>query len=192
MLSEGVHEALHYETASDANHHSTPERIDRAWAANADWVTEWDGGYTAGSLPDVPPQAVAPAIGEVVQRFGLTEIQLHAATDDGQDFINTLDELDDQLSVLDRLGTEDLIMVIMRYEILDAEPRIPVQLYVEYDLDLRPSVELVWWANQVFLAEADHYCRFVSVMSHLLWLQELFQSPRVLIGSEGTSQPSEV
>ncbi len=177
-------------------------RIDRAWQKCKSWITDFDGSATETYLPNVTPDTLAAGLAKLAPSIlNLRISKLSSAPsgeyDEGEDYEE--DETEDRPEFI---GLETLsahVTLLQKDEIAGLNINYTVRLLEDLDLDLhivvhpaekkKIDLELVWWADQVFIEEETYLPRFEIVIRYFIELQTLFVAPKLFIGTENLDEP---
>ncbi len=166
----------------------TVQRIAQGWKACRGWITAFDGAPAVSLLVAVPDNAVFPALSslsEQTENFRITSIP--SAEPDAAQFI-TLEIFPEHLEGLRSGSIADLsVNYALRSTAFDLD--IHLTIYPAENQQL--VLELVWWSDQVFSDETDHYAQFSDLMAYFIGLQELFSAANLLVSSESGRGPGQ-
>jgi hypothetical protein len=177
-------------------------RIDRAWQKCKSWITEFDGSATETYLPNVTPDTLAAGLTQLAPQtlnFRISKLSSAPAGeyDEGEDYEE--DETEDRPEFISLEALPAHVTMLQKDEIAGLSINYTARLLEDLDLDLhivihpaekkKIDLELVWWADQVFIEEETYLTHFAAAIRYFIELQALFVAPKLFIGAENLEEP---
>jgi len=164
----------------------TGSRIDRSWKACRGWITTFDGSPTVILLVSVPDTAMLPALRSLSERAENLRITKIPANQPDEAQFTSLEAFPENLAELRAETIADLhVNYAHRSPAFDLDIHLTVFAAEKQQLVL----EFVWWSDQVFSEETDHYAQYKALMEYFIDLQELFSASHLMLNSESAGGP---
>ncbi len=156
-------------------------RIDPAWQGCAPWIVEIDGSPTITLLVEVPIESLLPGLktlAENSENLRITRISSVKAIP--PQFI----PLESFLEELQKLQSEQTADLSVNFEISRDAFDLDLHMVIHPVKEGKAALELAWWSDQVFSAEADSLAQFQALASYFIELQGVFGAGGLFISPE--------
>lgn len=163
------------------------KRIDRAWRACKDWITEFDGSASETYLTGVDTGALPQAFQSLAQQAQDFRVSIISGEDEEAAQFIPPEALQNNV---DRLLRDEIVGLNANYSAHLEGFDLDVHLVVETVGQRQVDLELIWWADQVFSEEVEAYEAFKTLLGYFTGLQDLFHARRLYLGPESLDRPT--
>lgn len=163
------------------------KRIERAWQACKDWITDFDGSASETYLTGVKTQTLPAAFQSLAGQSRDFRVSIISGEDEEAAQFISPEALQ---SNLERLLRDEIVGLNANYSAALDGFDLDVHLVIETVGKSQVDLELIWWADQVFSEEDEAPGRFKTLLGYFTGLQDLFHAEHLYLGPESFDRPT--
>jgi hypothetical protein len=165
---------------------SLQRRIERAWRECKGWITEVTGLATEVYLMDIPASTLPQSVETLSQQSIDFRISIISVENEEQSQFVSIDSIKKNI---DQFLSGQIAGLNINYTARLDGFDLDIHMIFHEETNQIVHLEFVWWSDQAFPDDVNHYDRFTSVIRYFIELQTSFLASKMFIGPENFEKP---